>query len=178
MAGEAAGEVELLGPRHELLAHLRGALGERLLTSHVMVDRLWQARSLAQMAEERRRRMPVITDGDLEDLRATLASERVSLVKAQVGLLQLIPTQCQIYLDKVTKSIQTHGVEGTIAFLKTSELVVDAQNYVIDGHHRWLSMMILLDGGTMVNVRRMSACMSETMPLLLAFSDQRHARNN
>lgn len=67
-------------------------------------------------------------------------------VQTQIKMIaakDLVPIQQQVYLDKSVKSIAKFGVESSKQFLNSTVLITSADNRIIDGHHRFLSALII-----------------------------------
>jgi len=68
----------------------------------------------------------------------------VSASMNKIPFGELKPIQKQIYFDKSIDNIAAFGVDGTISFLKNkSVLIASNDNFIIDGHHRWLSGLLI-----------------------------------
>lgn len=94
---------------------------------------------------------------------------RVSRHKKMV--CELIPTQNQIYVDKSIESIVEYGIFATKMFLTNQSLtIISNDGYILDGHHRWLSGM-LLDQRLLVNVIEIDFDKKKLLKLLNAYSD-------
>jgi hypothetical protein len=101
---------------------------------------------------------------------------KASLDKVPVGRLK--PIQKQIYADKSIGMTASSGVKATENFLKNqSTFIISADNYIIDGHHRYLSAL-LIDPKFHVNVLRVEAPISKLLPLSLSYSDAVGNRRN
>ena len=103
-------------------------------------------------------------DGDKQDdvIKATLTTETVGKLK---------PIQKQIYADKSIGMTIDSGIKATTDFLKNkSTFVISSDNYIIDGHHRYLSGL-LVDPKMKVNVLRVEAPIKTLLPLSLAYGD-------
>lgn len=56
----------------------------------------------------------------------------------------LNPIQKQIYFDKSMGATIENGIEGTTNFLtQDSYFIMSEDGFIIDGHHRWLSAMLI-----------------------------------
>jgi len=103
-------------------------------------------------------------DGDAKD----------DIVKAKMGkksMGELKPIQKQIYFDKSLAATAEFGAKGTTAFLTTNSImVVSADNYIIDGHHRWLSGN-LIDSKMKVPALIIDLPIEDLLPLSLAYGD-------
>jgi len=110
-------------------------------------------------------------DGEWKDdkIKASLGKETVSRLK---------PIQKQIYTDKSIMATVQNGVSNTKSFLSNhSTFIISSDNYIIDGHHRYLSGL-LIDPNLKVNVLRIDAPISKLLPLSIAYGDAVGNRRN
>ena len=100
--------------------------------------------------------------------------DKDDIVKAKMGkkmIGDLKPIQKQIYFDKSLSATAEFGAEGTRKFLTSSSImVVSADNYIIDGHHRWLSGN-LIDATMKVPALIIDLPIDKLLPLSLAYGD-------
>ncbi len=93
----------------------------------------------------------------------------VSLERVEAGLLT--PLQEQIYFDKAISKLAEYGVESTIEFLqKVSIIIVSRDGYIMDGHHRWLTAM-LIDPELEIQTMVVDVEKEKLIKMLNAFSD-------
>jgi len=105
-----------------------------------------------------------LKDGDSED-------DKVSAKMEKVTVKDLKPIQKQIYFDKSIDGSAEFGAKGTRDFLtKNSTFIVSADNYIIDGHHRFLSGL-LIDPNMKVNCLVIDLPISTFLPMALSYSD-------
>ena len=102
-------------------------------------------------------------DGDKGD-------DVVSVTRDKIAAKDLTPIQDQIYFDKGLGTIAKNGVDGTIKLLNSKILIVSADNRIIDGHHRFLSA-ILLDRNMKLNVLKINLPLLKLLPLAVAYGD-------
>lgn len=94
---------------------------------------------------------------------------KAKLGKETVGKLK--PIQKQIYADKSIEATIQFGIDVTKNFLQNqSTFIISSDNFIIDGHHRYLSGL-LIDPTMKVNVLRVEAPISKLLPLSLTYSD-------
>jgi hypothetical protein len=124
----------------------------------------------------RRADMPVIERGDLHDLEALVASRGGKITKSRIEAKNAKPMQRQIYVDRAIDGTAEHGVAEATRFLTSRPIVTDYRHDIVDGHHRWLSAM-LINPKLVLPHWRIELPIEELLSDLLAFSDQRHARN-
>lgn len=105
-----------------------------------------------------------LKDGEISDDKID-----VHIVNIQAG--KLLPIQKQIYYDKSMGAIIEHGIKNTINFLtKKSFFIISYDNYIIDGHHRFLSAM-LIDPNMTINALKIQLPINKLLPLSLAYGD-------
>ena len=93
----------------------------------------------------------------------------ISILQKPVG--SLLPIQKQIYMDKSMDATAKFGVEGTRKFLTTKTFfITSADNYIIDGHHRFLSG-VLIDPSMKVNCLSIDLPIAKLLPLSTAYGD-------
>ena len=104
-------------------------------------------------------------DGDPKDDVVKVSNEKIP-----VGNLK--PIQAQIYFDKSIKKVSQDGVESSLNFLtsKNNNFVVSKDNRIIDGHHRFLSA-VLVDPRINVTCLEIDLPINELLPMTLAYSD-------
>jgi ParB-like chromosome segregation protein Spo0J len=103
-------------------------------------------------------------DKDSED-------DKVKLKQGKVPLTKLKPIQKQIYIDKSIPLIAEYGASVSATFIKSQTFfIVSADNYIIDGHHRFLQAM-LIDPKMSVNALIIDLPISKLLPLSLAYGD-------
>ena len=105
------------------------------------------------------------SDGDPKDDVVKVSSQSIA-----VGNLK--PIQAQIYFDKSIKKVSQDGVEKSRNFLtsKNNNFVVSKDNRIIDGHHRFLTT-VLIDPKIKVNCMKIDLPIKELLPLTLAYTD-------
>jgi len=103
-------------------------------------------------------------DGSPSDDRIKVESRRLA-----VGILK--PIQKQIYVDKSINAMNRDTLAGTKNFLSTQTIyITSSDNYIIDGHHRYLSAMLL---NPKMNVQTMAINLpiKELLPMAVAYGD-------
>jgi len=97
--------------------------------------------------------------------------DMVEVTIKQIRVGDLKPIQRQIYFDKSMNSTAKFGVEGTKKFITTKTFFVTSDdNYIIDGHHRFLSGL-LIDPNMKVNCLSIDLPIKELLPLATAYGD-------
>ena len=92
-----------------------------------------------------------------------------SLEQLEAG--SLTPIQEQIYFDKAVKKLIEYGVDDTVEFLQNdSMIIVSKDGYILDGHHRWLTAM-LIDHTLEIQAMVIGVEKDKLIKLLNAFSD-------
>jgi len=93
----------------------------------------------------------------------------VTIKKKTISSLK--PIQKQIYFDKSMGMTIKNGVKNTANFLKGKTFfVTSTDNFIIDGHHRYLSGM-LVDPKMKVNCLSIDMPIKELLPMSLAYGD-------
>lgn len=106
-----------------------------------------------------------LRDGDEKD-------DVVQTKMAKVALKDLKPIQKQIYFDKSWDTmIDKFGADSTKKFIENSSILISSNdNYILDGHHRFLAGM-LLDPNLKAKVLKIDLPIKKLLPLLLAYGD-------
>jgi len=106
-----------------------------------------------------------LADDNLED-------DIITVTKDIIAVEDLTPIQEQIYFDKSIKTIIKYGIIDTIEFLTNvneSIIIISEDGYILDGHHRWLSAM-LIDPKLAINVVKIDIDKESLVNLLNAYS--------
>lgn len=82
-----------------------------------------------------RHKMPQVASKDYDELVSYLSQKGLKLQKKKVKASALKPTQSNFNVDKVVG-----GIAKMKTMNQTKPLIVSSDNYIIDGHHRWLSV--------------------------------------
>ena len=96
--------------------------------------------------------------------------DKVKVTREKVRVGDLKPIQQQIYFDKSITSTAQFGAKGTTDFLKSTNFIASSDNNIIDGHHRWLSGL-LLNPNMKVKVMKLHLPIKKLLPVTLAYSD-------
>jgi len=104
-------------------------------------------------------------DGDKDD-------DKVNVKLKTIAVGQLKPIQKQIYFDKSIKNVAQFGAKGTMDFSKSKNnfYVISSDNRIIDGHHRFLSA-VLVDPGIKVTALEIDLPINKLLPMTLAYTD-------
>ena len=104
-------------------------------------------------------------DGDAKD-------DIVDVKIKSVAVGNLKPIQSQIYFDKSIRNVAEFGAKGTRDFSasKSNFYVVSSDNRIIDGHHRFLSA-VLVDPKMKVTALEIDLPISKLLPLTLSYTD-------
>lgn len=104
-------------------------------------------------------------DGDPKD-------DRVQVKMKTVAVGKLVPIQEQIYFDKSIRNVSKNGASGTMDFAqsKNNYYIVSRDNRIIDGHHRFLSA-VLVDPKIKVTCLEIDLSINNLLPMTLAYSD-------
>lgn len=91
-----------------------------------------------------RKDMPVIEDDDLENVKTFLSRHKADFCSScMVTSGQLHPLQQQIYLEKSLVLMAKMGTGDVKNILRTAHIYISQDNFIIDGHHRWLEGFLL-----------------------------------
>ena len=105
-----------------------------------------------------------LKDGSKED-------DRIDVRITKVAVKDLKPIQKQIYFDKSMDATKKFGAAGSIDFVKNkSFFVVSKDNFIIDGHHRFLSAL-LIDPTAKVNALQIDLPIKKLLPMATAYGD-------
>jgi len=107
--------------------------------------------------------LPVYDKGEKTD-------DVVKVLQATVPVKKLKPIQKQIYFDKSIGLLAKFGVEPSKSFMKKTSFITSSDNYIIDGHHRFLSAM-LIDPSTPVNIIKIDLPIKKLLATSLAYGD-------
>lgn len=141
---------------------------ERPLSPYTVPQNPWPEGLKGEDAEEFVRRG--LDDKDLGD-------DKIKVTNAKVKAKDLNPIQRQIYFDKSISATGEFGVPSTRSFLQKSLTIMSEDNYIIDGHHRWLSSVLIDPGMTMSGIK-IGLPISKLLPLSLAYGDAIGNRRN
>jgi len=111
-----------------------------------------------------------LEDGKPKHDNAPKKDDVVNAKMTKIDIGNLKPIQKQIYYDKSMTNIVENGVEGSRKFLSKSTFVVSSDEHIIDGHHRWLSAL-LLDPKMKVNALMIDLPINQLLDLSRAFGD-------
>jgi hypothetical protein len=105
--------------------------------------------------------MPQVKSDDYDALIAHLQKKGIKMKKKSVKASILKATQKNFNSDKIVKAI------GNIETLgKAKPIIISSDNYVIDGHHRWLAAKNV---GTNIDVMQASAKVDELLKAVHSF---------
>jgi hypothetical protein len=95
----------------------------------------------------------------------------ISVSIRQVSAKKLKPIQKQIYFSKIVEPMKKFGVKGSTKFLVSQTFFIASEDlYIIDGHHRWLSAL-LMNPDMKVNVLTIDLPIRKLLPLSIAYGD-------
>lgn len=87
----------------------------------------------------KREDMPQVSSNDMDDFKKYLKDNRVNIQKITVDPKSLKASQGEFNKDKIEKQIELMGKSKA----EPKAIIISADDYVIDGHHRWLAAMNL-----------------------------------
>ena len=112
-----------------------------------------------------------LMDGDKDD-------DNVKVSKMTAKVKDLKPIQKQIYFDKSISACAQFGTKGTTSFIQgKSIMIASSDNYIIDGHHRFLSAM-LIDPNMKMNGVAIDLPIKKLLPLTIAYGDASGNKRN
>ena len=117
-----------------------------------------------------RKDMPVITSAVMGKYKQYIEDlgHHAKFGKVEVGSLH--PVQKQIYISKSIDSIAENGLKKTLKFLQDKITVISKDRYLIDGHHRMLSAM-LINPKMKINALIIDMPIKDLLETSLHFSD-------
>lgn len=95
----------------------------------------------------------------------------VKVQEMKVPARTLHPIQKQIYFDKALGETAKAGIANTRKFLSGSFMIQSADHHIIDGHHRWLSAIIVDPDGIRMPSARIMLPIKTLLPLAKAYGD-------
>lgn len=101
----------------------------------------------------------------------------VKIMKMKIQAKKLIPIQQQLYLDKTIPNIVKSGMEKTLNFLRSAQLICSNDYRIIDGHHRWLSAM-MIDPNMEIPVVMIDIPINKLLDLTREYGDKIGNRRN
>jgi hypothetical protein len=147
---EAAGTLELVPTPLTVAVSYATNLAQTIHRNslHALLPKFNDGYSTAQLmataATMMRNEMPVLDEVDLEAFKTMLVTQdMVKWEEREIEAQHLTPLQRQIYFDKAASNTIAHGPEKTCEFLKANHLYVSEEGCILDGHHRWLSAMLI-----------------------------------
>lgn len=104
--------------------------------------------------------------------------DRIRVIQTKVAVKNLKPIQKQIYADKAIAIMARNGVAANIEFLSHKTFfVLSIDNYIIDGHHRMLTGM-LVDPNIKVSALQIDLPIKKLLPLATSFGDAMGNKRN
>lgn len=95
----------------------------------------------------------------------------ISVQIKKVKVSQLKPIQKQVYFDKSMIETIKAGIKKSLDFVSNrSFFIISEDNFIIDGHHRFLSAL-LLDPSTSVNCLSIDLSIKKLLPMATAYGD-------
>ena len=100
-------------------------------------------------------------DGEVKD-------DQIDAKFDTVAVKDLKPVQAQIYLSKAITNYGKFGLTDKSNFLTQKTLIIDSNNMIIDGHHRWATAMIA-DPNIKMKVLRVDLKLSKLLKVSKSF---------
>lgn len=115
--------------------------------------------------------MPVIAANQVKALQSMLLDIGIKFRYITIPVYKLKPVQKEIYLDKSAKDILKHGEYRTKVYLRNhSTITVSKDLFIVDGHHRWLSAM-LINPKMSIKVFQIGLAFTELYRPMIAYSN-------
>ena len=150
--------------------------------------------------EEHRKDMPVVgwkqvkefqkslTNGDLDiqnpfnenllmEIQLQGNEDKVKAQFKSIKAKDLKPIQSQIYLSKVIKNFKKFGIPHNNHFITTKYMIIDKNNRIVDGHHRWTTVMIT-NPNIKIDLLKVDLDMEELLPLTKAYGISKGNKQN
>lgn len=99
-----------------------------------------------------------------------LKDDVIKVQKFTSSSSSLKPIQKQIYLDKCLDATAQFGIDGTKKFLTSSLMIKSSDDFIIDGHHRWMSSL-LIDPNIKLTGISIDLGINKLLPMLKAYGD-------
>jgi len=97
--------------------------------------------------------------------------DRIKVTKRHTKVSDLKPIQQQIYFDKSVNALSKTPLSKSKQYHQSGTIyITSADNYIIDGHHRFLSAM-LLDPNLKVQTIAIDLPIAKLLPLAMAYGD-------
>lgn len=116
--------------------------GENIIPKQFVGNYSLLLNRLSVSKDTKRKDMPVIDWTQIEGFREFLKKNKIKSVYKSQEVGNLNPIQGQIYFDNVINSLVRHGKPSAGSEHTRKTMIVSSDNYIIDGHHRWASMII------------------------------------
>jgi len=105
-----------------------------------------------------------LKDGSKED-------DKIDVRIVKVAVKDLKPIQKQVYYDKSMGAIKQFGTKASQDFVtQKSFFVISDDNYIIDGHHRFLSAL-MINPNSKVNALKIKLPIDKLLPMATAYGD-------
>jgi hypothetical protein len=118
--------------------------------------------------EARKWRLAGLRDGDNMD-------DRVSTSNQQIPVGRLQPTQKEIYYGVCISKLGAAGVDATKTWIESGTsgtmAVTSSDGHIIDGHHRWVSGMLIDPEQVKMNCMVINLPVKELLGIALAYGD-------
>lgn len=138
-----------------------------------------RARVKTKHGTEQRRSMPVLDESDLPEIKALLSGCGDKILdycdQRLIAPGELRPIQGQIYFDKAFVKTAQNGIPATLGWLRSRHIFTTHKRQIIDGHHGWLSAMLISPGEALMKEFRIGMPLEDLLPILRKFSDD-HGR--
>lgn len=83
---------------------------------------------------------------------------------------ELKPIQNELFLEKVILNIKKYGIPSKENFITKRTLIISKNNFILDGHHRWITSMIFCPE-LELEVLKIKMTFEELYPILMKFNN-------
>lgn len=125
------------------------------------------AKKAIQQGHTKRKDMPVITSRQIHQFKDALGKD-AKFIKVRISDLK--PIQEQVYFDRTIINMSTHSIANSLKYILEKPFVIDKDNHIIDGHHRFLAGMII-DPSIRVTILKVDMPLKKLLDYALHFSD-------
>ena len=121
--------------------------------------------------------MPVVSQKQMKKLQKYMDDNKLTfdgksisfnIRKTKASLLK--PVQREIYLDKSLDRIIVDDLQNVFDNLKNAKFIATKDEYLVDGHHKWLTAMFL-DPSMFISVLFIDLPLNDLLNILEEFED-------
>jgi len=120
---------------------------------------------------------PSLNESVLMELKIDGTKEKVNATFKSIRVKDLKPVQSQVYLSKVSRNFKKYGIPDNNNFIISKYLIIDKNNRIIDGHHRWATVM-LANPDLKIDLLKVDLDMEKLLPLTKSYGVSRGNKQN